>query len=109
MAPLIEAGGIIYYIYLISTGQLTLEYAIILFIFVYSFSVMITLIAILWDDLAGMKYSRKRDVLKLCLAAIVEPIAYHPLVLFYSLRGNWFFFTRRKLAWGVMTRIGFKK
>ena len=109
MAPLIEAGGIIYYIYLISTGQLTLEYAIILFIFVYSFSVMITLIAILWDDLAGMKYSRKRDVLKLCLAAIVEPVAYHPLVLFYSLRGNWFFFTRRKLAWGVMTRIGFKK
>lgn len=109
MAPFIEAGGILYYIYLIITGQLTWEYAIVLFLFIYSFSVMITLIAILWDDLVGMKYSSKRDVLKLCLGAIVEPFAYHPLVLFYSLRGNWFFFTRRKLAWGEMTRTGFKK
>ena len=109
MAPFIEAGGILYYIYLIITGQLTWEYAIVLFLFIYSFSVMITLIAILWDDLVGMKYSSKRDVLKLCLGAVVEPFAYHPLVLFYSLRGNWFFFTRRKLAWGEMTRTGFKK
>lgn len=109
MAPFIEAGGILYYIYLIVTGQLTWEYAIVLFLFIYSFSVMITLIAILWDDLVGMKYSSKRDVLKLCLGAIIEPFAYHPLVLFYSLRGNWFFFTKRKFAWGEMTRTGFKK
>lgn len=108
MAPLIEAGGVLYYIYLIITGQITWAYAIVLFIFIYSFSVMITLLSILWDDFAGMKYTRKREVFKLCLAAIAEPFVYHPLVLFFSLRGNWFFFTNRKLTWGEMTRIGFK-
>jgi len=109
LAPLIEAGGVIYYVYLIITGQINWPYAIVLLLFIYSFSVMITLISILWDDFAGMKYTRKREVLKLCLAAAAEPFAYHPLVLFFSLRGNWFFFTNKKLTWGVMTRIGFKK
>jgi len=108
LAPLIEAGGVIYYVYLIITGQINWPYAIVLLLFIYSFSVMITLISILWDDFAGMKYTRKREVLKLCLAAAAEPFAYHPLVLFFSLRGNWFFFTNKKLSWGVMTRIGFK-
>ncbi len=109
LAPLIEAGGIIYYIYLIITGQITWIYALILLGFIYSFSVMITIMAILWDEVAGMKYTKKREVFKLCLAAMAEPFVYHPLVLFFSLRGNWFFFTNRKLTWGEMTRIGFKK
>lgn len=109
LAPLIEAGGILYYIYLIITGQIAWLYAIILLAFIYSFSVMITIMAILWDEVAGMKYTRKTEVLKLCLAAMAEPFVYHPLVLFFSLRGNWYFFTNRKLSWGVMTRIGFKK
>lgn len=109
LAPLIEAGGVIYYTYLIITGQITWSYALIMIAFIYSFSVMITIMAILWDEVAGMKYSKKREVLKLCLAAMVEPVAYHPLVLFFSLRGNWFFFTNKKLGWGEMTRLGFKK
>lgn len=109
LAPLIEAGGIIFYIYLVLIGKLTWIYALILLAFVYSFSVMITILAILWDEVAGMKYEKKREVFKLCLAAMVEPFAYHPLVLFFSLRGNWFFFTNSKLTWGDMTRIGFKR
>lgn len=109
LAPLIEAGGVIYYIYLMITGQITWTYALILLAFIYSFSVMITIMGILWDEIAGMKYSKKMEVFKLCLAAIAEPFVYHPLVLFFSLRGNWFFFSNRKLTWGEMTRIGFKK
>ncbi|MEJ7693928.1 glycosyltransferase [Daejeonella sp.] len=109
LAPLIEAGGLIYYIYLIITGQIAWVYALILLAFIYSFSVMITIMAILWDEVAGMKYLKKTEVFKLCLAAVVEPLAYHPLTLFFSLRGNFFFFTNRNLTWGVMTRIGFKK
>lgn len=109
LAPLLEIGGIAYYVYLIVTHQINWVFAIVLLLFIYSFSVMITIIAILWDEITGMKYTRKREVFKLCLAAIVEPFAYHPLVLFFSLRGNIFFFTKRKLAWGEMTRTGFKK
>lgn len=109
MAPLLEFGGILYYIYLIATGQITWLFALILLLFVYSFSVMVTIISVLWDEMTGMKYTQKREVFKLCLAALAEPFVYHPLVLFYALKGNWFFITGRKLNWGVMTRIGFNK
>lgn len=108
MAPLLEAAGLGYYVYLIITNQINWPFAIILLLFIYSFSVMITILSILWDEMVDMQYEKKREVLKLCLAAIVEPLVYHPLVLFYSIRGNWFFFTNRKLSWGQMTRVGFK-
>jgi len=108
LAPILEFGGIIYYIYIIITGQITWPYAIALLVFIYSFSVMITIISVLWDEITGMKYQKKSEVLKLCAAAIVEPLVYHPLVLFFSIRGNWFFLTGRKLHWGIMTRSGFK-
>jgi len=109
LAPLLEIGGIAFYIYLIFTGQITWIYALLLLLFIYSFSVMITIISVLWDEMTGMKYEKKSEVAKLCLAALAEPFVYHPLVLFFSLRGNWFFLTGRKLHWGEMTRIGFKK
>ncbi|MES2830239.1 MAG: glycosyltransferase [Bacteroidota bacterium] len=109
LAPLLEFGGILYYIYLIVFHKINWPYAIVLLLFIYSFSVMITIVAVLWDEITGMKYAKKREVFKLCLAAIAEPFAYHPLALFFSLRGNWFFFTKRKLSWGEMTRTGFKK
>ncbi|MCK7554659.1 glycosyltransferase family 2 protein [Chitinophaga sedimenti] len=41
-APIIEVTGIFYYIYLIITGQINWPYAIILLIFVYLYSIMIT-------------------------------------------------------------------
>ncbi len=107
MAPLLEAGGIIYYVYLIVTGQITWMFALILLLFVYSFSVMITIVSVLWDELTGMKYASKREILRLCAAALAEPFLYHPLVVFFSLKGNFFFFTGRRLDWGVMTRTGF--
>ncbi|MBU2046134.1 MAG: glycosyltransferase [Bacteroidetes bacterium] len=109
LAPLLEFGGIIYYIYLIITGQINWEFAIILLQFVYSFSVLITITSVLYDEITGIKYSKKSEVFRLCLAAVAEPFVYHPLVLFFSLRGDWFFITNKKLSWGVMTRIGFKK
>ncbi len=106
LAPIIEALGVIYYIYLIVTNQIAWPYALILLLTIYLFSVMITIISILWDEISGPNYSRNRDLLKLCLAALIEPIAFHPLTLFFSLKGNWFFFTNRKLTWGDMNRTG---
>jgi hypothetical protein len=75
--------------------------------FIYSFSVMVTIISILWDEISGSHYTKKREIFKLCLAAMVEPFVFHPIVLFFSIKGNWFFFTRKQLKWGDMKRKGF--
>ena len=52
-------------------------------------------------------YNTTREVLTLFLTAIIEPIIYHPLIVFFSMRGYLSFISSRELAWGTMTRQGF--
>jgi len=109
LAPIIEFTGIIYYIYLIITGQINWEYAIILLVYVYTFSVMITILSIFWDETTHKQYESKTEVFKLCVAAVLEPICYHPLVVFFALKGNFYAITGKTLHWGNMQRQGFNK
>ncbi|NSL87540.1 glycosyltransferase family 2 protein [Chitinophaga sp. Mgbs1] len=109
LAPIIEFTGIIYYIYLIVTHQVNWLYALILLIFVYLYSVMITTLAVCWDQLTYGYYKTWREVIGLALMAFLEPLIYHPLIVFFALRGYWFFLTGKKTSWGNMQRQGFGK
>ncbi|RZL14043.1 MAG: glycosyltransferase, partial [Pedobacter sp.] len=108
LAPIIEVTGIIYYIYLIITGQINWEFAIILLLYVYTFSVMITILSVLWDEFTQKQYASKKEIFKLCMAAFLEPVLYHPIVVFYALKGNLYALTGATLHWGNMTRVGFQ-
>jgi len=109
LAPIIEFTGIIYYIYLIITNQINWQYALILLAFVYFYSVMITTLAILWDHMTYQYYRTWREVLGLALMALIEPFVYHPLIVFFALRGYFNFLTGKKHSWGNMQRQGFGK
>jgi hypothetical protein len=39
--------------------------------------------------------------------AFLEPFFYHPLIVFFALRGYFFHITGKKSAWGNMQRKGF--
>jgi hypothetical protein len=52
-------------------------------------------------------YNTTREVLTLFLTAFIEPILYHPMIVFFSLRGYFSYITSQELAWGTMTRRGF--
>ena len=107
LAPLIEFTGFLYYVYLIVTGQINWPYAIILIVFVYTYSVMITTLALLWDQITFKYYKTWGEVMGLCLMAFLEPFVYHPLILFFALKGYFNFITGRKHVWGNMQRQGF--
>lgn len=107
LAPIIEFTGILFYIYLILTGQINWAFAVILLIFVYTYSVMITTLAILWDQMTFKYYKTWGEVMGLCLMAFLEPFLYHPLILFFALKGYFNFITGRKHTWGNMQRQGF--
>ena len=108
LAPVIEFIGIIYYIILGLTGQVNWPYAIILLVFVYTYSIMISTMAVLWDQLTFQYYKSWGDVVRICTMVFVEMILYHPLIVFFALRGYFFYFTNRKHSWGNMQRKGFK-
>lgn len=107
LAPIIEALGIIYYIVIIILGAINWEYAWVLLVFVYTYAIMISTLSILWDQLTYHTYKTWREILTLCVTAFFEMVVYHPLIVFYSIKGYFNFIANRKHSWGNMQRQGF--
>lgn len=107
LAPLVEFLGIGYAIFLYLTGNLSLSFILITFLFVYAFAIFYSTWAILYEELTFHRYEKKMDVFRLWVAALIEPLTYHPLNLFYALLGNIQFILGNR-RWGQMKRKGFK-
>ncbi|PWK70815.1 cellulose synthase/poly-beta-1,6-N-acetylglucosamine synthase-like glycosyltransferase [Mucilaginibacter oryzae] len=107
LAPMLETIGLIFYIYLIAIGAINWRNTFILLCFLYMFSVLISAIAVLWDQLTERHYRKTTEVIGLCLTAFAEPFIYHPLIVFFSLKGYVQSLFRKKLVWGNMQRKGF--
>ncbi|NLN31601.1 MAG: glycosyltransferase, partial [Bacteroidales bacterium] len=107
LAPLLAFAGFIYTIFLILTSGINWPFYLLLFIFVYSFAVMLTTWAILFEEITFHKYRRKRDVFKLIATAFIEPFFY-PVHTWFAVRGN-FEALRGKKGWGKAERSGFEK
>lgn len=106
-APIIEFTGILYFITIAIIGAANWSLFLIMLCFVYFFAITFSTYAILFDHLAYNRYKKKRMIIKLLLTAWLEPFFYHPLVVYWGLRGNFDYFIRRKKSWGKMTRAGF--
>jgi len=106
-APLIAFIGFIYTIYLAITGTLNLPFFLLLFVFVYTFAVSISVWAVLFEEITFHKYRRKRDVVRLIATSLVEPFFY-PVHTYFAVRGN-LEVIRGKKGWGKAERSGFQK
>jgi hypothetical protein len=51
------------------------------------------------------QYKRQKDIFKLILTAFLEPLIFHPFVVWSAIKGN-IDMLRKKNAWGEMTRQG---
>lgn len=109
LAPLVEFSGIIVYIILAVLGRINWPYALLLLLFVYTYSIMITTISILWDQLSFRYYKSWKEVAYLCFTPFMEFLLYHPLIVINSLRGYYNFLTGKRSTWGNMQRQGFGK
>jgi len=107
MAPLIAFGGFIYTIYLIIRDSMNWPFYLLLFVFVYSFAVCLSIWAVLFEEITFHKYRKKRDVLKLIGVALLEPFFY-PVHTYFAVRGN-LEAMRGKKGWGTAERSGFSK
>lgn len=107
LAPLIAFAGFVYTIYLVFINAMNWPFYALLFLFVYTFAVSLSIWAILFEEITFHKYKRRRDVLKLVLAAFIEPFFY-PIHTFFALYGN-IEAMRGKKGWGTADRKGFDK
>ncbi len=107
LAPLIAFSGFAYTIYLIIRNAINWPFYLILFLFVYSFAVSISIWAVLFEEITFHKYRSKKDVLKLISAAFIEPFFY-PVHTYFAIRGN-LEALRGKTGWGKAERNGFDR
>jgi hypothetical protein len=106
MAPLVEASGLVVMVAMWLWGKLSLPVVLTFLLAVYTFAVMISMVALVAEEFTYHPYQRKRDVMRLALTALVEPLLFHPRTVWWALLGNrdW---VRGKKSWGEMTRQGF--
>jgi len=106
LVHIIEALGLIYFFFLILFGSVNWQFFGLMFVFIYMFAVGLSVWSVLFEEMTYHKYERRRDVLSLLLTAFLEPVFYHPLVLYWAMRGNIDYLAGNK-SWGEMIRRGF--
>jgi cellulose synthase/poly-beta-1,6-N-acetylglucosamine synthase-like glycosyltransferase len=109
LAPIIEILGITYFIAIALLGHPNWPFFFVMLFFVYFFAITFSTYAILFDHLAFHRYKNTRMIIKLIVTSWIEPVFYHPMVVYWGLRGNYDYFIRKKKTWGKMTRVGFTK
>ncbi|OJV19396.1 MAG: glycosyl transferase family 2 [Dyadobacter sp. 50-39] len=108
-APIFEAVGLLFYIYLILIQAINWQSTFILMAFLYTFSVAISTISVLWDQIVKNHYKSTWEVIALCLTGFAEPFVYHPLIVYFGIRGYLKSILGREMIWGNMQRRGFRK
>ncbi|WP_241077809.1 glycosyltransferase family 2 protein [Flavimarina sp. Hel_I_48] len=108
LAPIIEFFGILFFLFLFIFGQINWSVFFIFFGVVYSFSILFSITALFFEEFTFQQYKKPQDMLKLLGTAMLEPLIYHPFVMWSAVRGN-IDLLMGKDSWGKMTRTGFGK
>lgn len=108
LAPIIEIIGIGYVIFMVIFNILSFKMFITMFAFVFSFAILYSFFAVLYEAYTFNKYQGVSYLFNAFIIAILEILFYQPLNMFFSLSGNIdIFFGGKKKGWGEMTRKGF--
>lgn len=108
-APLIEAGGLVLVPLGMAFGVVNLEYALVLLLVSYGYSIFVTLAAMCAEEWAFHRYDRWRDLGIAVAAAVFENLGYRQMTVVWRLEGWWASLRGRQQVWGVMTRSGFEQ
>ena len=108
LAPVVEALGLFGLAGGLALGAVDAHFAVAFFLLAYGLGVLLSAYAVLLDVVAFPRGLRARDVLLLLMWALVEPLGYRQLTVYWRLRGLARQLRGNAQDWGVMTRRGFE-
>jgi cellulose synthase/poly-beta-1,6-N-acetylglucosamine synthase-like glycosyltransferase len=106
LGPAFEFCGYAVTLVALSAGLLDWRFAQLLFLSAVAYGTLISVAAVLLEEMSFRRYPRLRDLFLLILFAIVENFGYRQLSTWWRVRGT-IDFLRGKGSWGAMTRKGF--
>lgn len=108
LAPVIELGGYIFTIVGLAIGAVNLHFALLFFFVAVGYGSMLSLWAVLLEELSFRRYKMRRDFFRLISLAFIESLGFRQLTVWFRLQAFWKYF-RGVESWGAMTREGFQK
>ncbi len=104
-APVVEILGIAAIILAAAIGALSRGFFIEFVIYGYLFAAMISVGAVLQEEITYRRYNDWRDVAWLMLYCFLEQFPYRQMHLIWRLQGMWQY-ARGDVVWGSMDRVG---
>jgi cellulose synthase/poly-beta-1,6-N-acetylglucosamine synthase-like glycosyltransferase len=105
LSPLIEMLGYILLPTLWLIGRLDPALAGTFFVLAIMYTILVSALAILLEDIVFRRYASIRDLGRLLIAAILENFGYRQLTVWWRVRAFWEYL-RGDLTWGAMERRG---
>ena len=109
LAPILEFTGLIYFTLCALLGVINWPFFYLLLLLVYFFSTFVSLTSVLFHEYTYKQYTRTKDIFKLIIACLIDPIIFHPRIMFFAIYGNLDKLYNRKTSWGTMSRLGHSK
>lgn len=102
--PLLEAAGYVFIVISFAAGVLNYTYFILFFVIAIGLGMVLSMSALLLEEMSFHIYPKFRHVLLLCLAAVVENFGYRQLNTYWRVIGIVRWISGKKGQWGVMQR-----
>jgi hypothetical protein len=99
--------GFFVFVYLLLNNEINWLAATIIGASVYAFFLMLSSVVIFFTYKMQCEYKHLSQYIPLALAATVEPLFYHPLIVLFSLRGYFEYIIGKKAVWKTIARKGY--
>jgi cellulose synthase/poly-beta-1,6-N-acetylglucosamine synthase-like glycosyltransferase len=106
IAPVVELLGWVMLALGLMVGAVDGHFAVLFLIVAISYGTLLSIWAIVLEELSFKRYRRRRDLMKLVWFALIEGIGYRQMTVLFRLNAFWKFW-RGVESWGRMTRQGF--
>jgi cellulose synthase/poly-beta-1,6-N-acetylglucosamine synthase-like glycosyltransferase len=107
LAPVLELTGLLLVGLGAALGVVNLAYFWLFMAVAYGFGLVVTLSAMIIEELSFPKYRRWRDLGVALLACVAEILGYRQATAWWRVRGWWASLRGQAQVWGTMTRTGF--
>jgi cellulose synthase/poly-beta-1,6-N-acetylglucosamine synthase-like glycosyltransferase len=104
ISALIEAAGWIYFGVGYLAGWVNLDFALTFLVVNIGFGILLTVSALLLDEISHHTYPRQRQIVVLLIAAMAENFGYRQVNLYWRVLGLLQWLTGTKAKWGDMKR-----
>ncbi len=105
MGPAIEASGYVVLLWVFASGVIS-EFFVFVFLMAYLFGLFFSLVAIFINEISYNYYKRYKEILKLILYAMLDPIWYRPFTVYWRIKA-FLGYTKGRRSWGTIKRETF--